>query len=105
MNPKAPRDELLESTLLLSERAFGGLFPILPKEGLIPDWTPRQLRGIQCILNATHGVVGPKRPFFERAFGESADEFRYIIEQPDEAIFDRTLMPPYKRTGTIQAAA
>ncbi len=61
-----------------------------------PNWTKTQLRGIQCILHATHGVVGPRRPFFKKAFGEDADEFKYIIEQPEEAIFHRENMKPYK---------
>lgn len=61
-----------------------------------PHWTAQQLRGIQCILHATHGVVGPKRPFFEKAFGRDADEFRYIIEQPEEIIFHREKMTPYR---------
>ena len=61
-----------------------------------PHWTKQQLRGVQCILNATHGVVGPKRPFFEKAFGKDTEEFKYIIEQPEEAIFHRENMKPYK---------
>ncbi len=60
------------------------------------NWTASQLRGIQCILHATHGVVGPKRPFFEKAFGRSVDEFRFIIEQPEEAIFNRSRMIEYR---------
>jgi len=61
-----------------------------------PNWTARQLRGIQCILHATHGVVGPKRPFFEKAFGKDVDEFKYIIDQSEEHIFHREEMLPYK---------
>lgn len=61
-----------------------------------PNWTKTQLRGIQCILHATHGVVGPRRPFFEKAFGKDAGEFRYIIEQPEELIFHRENMKPYE---------
>ncbi len=61
-----------------------------------PHWTKQQLRGIQCILHATHGVVGPKRPFFERAFGKDVNEFKYIIEQPEEHIFHREKMKAYK---------
>lgn len=61
-----------------------------------PKWTKTQLRGIQCILHATHGVVGPRRPFFEKAFGRNADEFKYIIEQPEEIIFHREKMKPYQ---------
>jgi len=60
-----------------------------------PNWTKKQLRGIQCILHATHGVVGPRKPFFETAFGEDAEEFKYIIEQPEEMIFHREKMITY----------
>lgn len=68
------------------------------KRGFVdnPHWTKQQLRGIQCILHATHGVVGPKKKFFEKAFGRSAKEFKYIIEQPEEQIFHREKMRPYK---------
>jgi hypothetical protein len=59
------------------------------------NWTKTQLRGIQCILHATHGVVGPKKPFFNKAFGKSVDEFKYIISQPEELIFDRSKMREY----------
>lgn len=59
-----------------------------------PKWTKTQLRGIQCILHATHGVVGPRRPFFEKAFGRNTEEFEYIIEQPEEVIFHREKMKP-----------
>lgn len=61
-----------------------------------PNWTERQLRGIQCVLHATHGVVGPRRPFFEKAFGKDVGEFKHIIEQPEEAIFHREKMEPYE---------
>jgi hypothetical protein len=63
-----------------------------------PNWTKTRLRGIQCILHATHGVVGPRKQFFEKAFGKNEDEFKYIIEQPEEAIFYRSKMKPYKPT-------
>jgi hypothetical protein len=60
------------------------------------NWTKTQLRGIQCILHATHGVVGPRRPFFEKAFGRDTGEFKHIIEQPEEIIFHREKMTPYR---------
>jgi len=62
-----------------------------------PHWTKTQLRGIQCILHATHGVVGPRRPFFKKAFGKDAQEFKHIIEQPEEHIFHREKMGKYKK--------
>ena len=46
----------------------------------------RYLRGIQCILNATHGVVGPKRKFFEAAFGKNVKEFKKLLLMPDNYI-------------------
>jgi hypothetical protein len=45
-------------------------------------------------LHATHGVVGPRKPFFNKAFGKNVNEFLYIIEQPEEAIFYRNKMKP-----------
>ena len=61
-----------------------------------PKWNPTQLRGVQCILHATRGVVGPKKPFFERAFGKTAAEFKHIIGQPEEIIFHRENMKLYQ---------
>jgi len=61
-----------------------------------PHWTKKQLRGVQCILHATHGVVGPRKPFFEKAFGRNVEEFKYIIEQSEEHIFYREQMKPYE---------
>lgn len=61
-----------------------------------PNWTKTCLRGIQCILHATHGVVGPKKNFFQAAFGHNVEEFRHIIEQPEEAIFCRSKMKPFE---------
>lgn len=52
-------------------------------------WSPRYLRAIQCVLNATRGIVSPKRQFFEAAFGESLEEFRKIVKMPEEYILNR----------------
>jgi len=62
-----------------------------------PHWTKQQLRGIQCILHATHGVVGPRKKFFMKAFGRNVDKFKYIIEQTEEHIFYREKMKPFVR--------
>lgn len=53
------------------------------------NWNPRYLRGIQCILNATHGIVGPKRKFFEKAFGRNLKEFYKLLLMPDNYIIYR----------------
>jgi hypothetical protein len=52
-------------------------------------WNHRYLRGIQCILHITHGVVSPKRPFFEAAFGKNYSEFKKILLMPDSFIMYR----------------
>jgi len=69
-----------------------------------PNWKKTQLRGVQCILHATHGVVGARRPFFEKAFGRNTDEFKYIIEQPEELIFHRDKMKPYECRSHVPAS-
>jgi hypothetical protein len=53
------------------------------------NWNLRYLRGIQCILNATHGVVSPKRLFFEAAFGKNQNEFKKLLLMPDDYIMFR----------------
>lgn len=60
-------------------------------------WSPRYLRSIQCILNATHGVVGPKRKFFEAAFGKDLKEFKKLLLMPDDYIIYRE---KFKNNGT-----
>jgi len=52
-------------------------------------WCWRYLRGIQCVLHATHGLVSPNPPFFAAAFGESYEEFLEIISMPDRYIIHR----------------
>ncbi len=54
-----------------------------------PNWNWRYLRGIQCILNATHGVVSPNPSFFNVSFGRSVDEFKEIVTMPDRFIIYR----------------
>lgn len=52
-------------------------------------WNRRYLRSIQCILNATHGVVGLKRQFFEAAFGKDLQEFKKLLLLPDKYLIYR----------------
>jgi hypothetical protein len=52
-------------------------------------WTLRYLRSIQCILQATHGIVSPRKEFFEAAFGKNIDEFRKLLIMPDKYIIYR----------------
>lgn len=52
-------------------------------------WTWRYLRGIQCVLLATHGMVSPNRPFFSAAFGNTYERFIEILSMPDRYIVQR----------------
>lgn len=55
------------------------------------NWNAKLLRGVQCVLNATHAVVGPKKNFFEHAFGSSFEEFIAILYMPEVLIMKRKL--------------
>jgi len=55
------------------------------------NWNRKYLRAIQCVLNATHGVVGPKKDFFHAAFGKDLDEFFKILAMPEKYIINRNL--------------
>ncbi|TPN84173.1 radical SAM protein [Mesorhizobium sp. CU2] len=52
-------------------------------------WTRYQLRSMQLILQATHGVVSGEPQFFKRAFGDTADEYENILALPHDFIFNR----------------
>lgn len=52
-------------------------------------WEPKYVRTIQCILVATHGVVGPKRSFFEKAYGKTIDDFNQLLLMPEDYIIYR----------------
>lgn len=55
-----------------------------------PGWKWRYLRGIQCILLATHGLVSPNPKFISGAFGKDFDEFLEILSMPDRYIIYRS---------------
>jgi len=54
-----------------------------------PRWRWRYLRGIQCVLHATHGIVSPNPEFFSAAFGGSYAEFLELLCMPDHYIIYR----------------
>lgn len=59
-------------------------------------WKWRYLRGMQCILLATHGLVSPRLEFFDGAFGATDGEFLEILSMPDRYIIQRT---KYRESG------
>lgn len=52
-------------------------------------WSRYQLRSMQLILQATHGVVSGAPEFFKRAFGDTAADFERILLLPQDFIFNR----------------
>lgn len=59
-------------------------------------WSRYQLRSMQIILQATHGVVSGEPAFFKRAFGDTAAEYERILLLPHDFIFNRDW---YERYG------
>lgn len=55
------------------------------------NWNLKLLRGVQCILLATHGKVGTNIDFFNAAFGKTASEFIEIAMMPEEYIIHRQM--------------
>lgn len=52
-------------------------------------WNRKYLRAVQCVLNATRGIVSPNISFFEEAFGADIDEFHKILLMPEDYIIHR----------------
>jgi hypothetical protein len=99
--------ERLRINIMLNERLGTKIFsfpmkyiPIKNKDRKYvgEHWNARYLRGIQCILHATHGVVSPRRAFFEAAFGKNVDEFKKLILMPDNYIIYRD---KHRCNGTV----
>lgn len=53
------------------------------------EWKWRYLRGIQCVLLATRGLISPNPEFVRAAFGATFDEFLEILSMPDRYIIYR----------------
>ena len=71
-------------------------FPMRYQPTSLPDrshvgerWTRYQLRSMQLILQATHGVVSGDPAFFKRAFGDTLEEFGDLLLRPHHFIFNR----------------
>jgi len=59
-------------------------------------WTRYQLRSMQLILQATHGVVSGAPEFFNRAFGDSVENFESLLLRPQHFIFNREWYEKHK---------
>jgi hypothetical protein len=62
----------------------------LPNRSHIGEhWSRYQLRSMQLILQATHGVVSGAPQFFRRAFGDSIEGYEALLLRPHHYIFNR----------------
>ena len=52
-------------------------------------WSRYQLRSMQIILQATHGIVSGTPAFFKHAFGNTYEDFERILLLPHDFIFNR----------------
>jgi hypothetical protein len=52
-------------------------------------WNRKYIRAIQAVLNAIKGKVGRGKDFFEKAFGETENQFFKILEMPETMILYR----------------
>jgi hypothetical protein len=61
-----------------------------PDRGHVGEkWSRFELRSMQIILQATHGVVSGEPTFFRRAFGDTVAEYETILMMPHDMIFNR----------------
>src|SRR5260370_21557173 len=62
----------------------------LPNRSYVGEkWTRYQLRSLQIILQATHGVVSGSPQFFKRAFGDTEGAFHELLLWPHKFTFNR----------------
>jgi hypothetical protein len=85
-------------------------FPMRYQPTDLPDrshvgehWTRYQLRSLQIILQATHGVVSGEPEFFKRAFGDTAEEFAMILLRPHRYIFNRDWYEKHRGRPELEA--
>jgi hypothetical protein len=61
-----------------------------PDRGHVGErWTRYQLRSMQIVLQATHGIVSGAPEFFKRAFGDTVDDFQRLLLLPHDFLFNR----------------
>ena len=73
-----------------------------PDRGHVGErWTRYQLRSMQIILQATHGVVSGEPTFFKRAFGDTFGDFERILMMPHDFIFNRDWYEKVDKDGRL----
>jgi hypothetical protein len=73
-----------------------------PDRGHIGEkWTRYQLRSMQIILQATHGIVSGEPSFFKRAFGDTVQDYERILLMPHDFIFNRDWYERFESEGRL----
>ncbi len=73
-----------------------------PDRGHIGEkWSRYQLRSMQIILQATHGIVSGEPEFFKKAFGDTAEEYERILLMPHDYIFNRQWYERFDGQGEL----
>ena len=66
-------------------------------------WSRYQLRSMQIVLQATHGVVSGEPNFFKRAFGDTVEDFERILLLPHDFIFNREWFERFDQEQCLSA--
>jgi hypothetical protein len=73
-----------------------------PDRGHVGEkWNRYQLRSMQIILQATHGIVSGEPTFFKRAFGDTYDDYEHILMMPHDFIFNRDWYENHDGSGVL----
>ena len=73
-----------------------------PDRGHIGEkWSRYQLRSMQIVLQATHGIVSGEPTFFKRAFGNTFEEYDRILSMPHDFIFNRDWYERFDKQGAL----
>lgn len=73
-----------------------------PDRGHVGDkWNRYQLRSMQIILQATHGIVSGEPTFFKKAFGDTYNDYERILMLPHDFIFNRDWYELHDSSGVL----
>jgi hypothetical protein len=73
-----------------------------PDRGHVGErWSRYQLRSMQIILQATHGIVSGEPTFFKRAFGDTFKDYEQILLLPHDFIFNRDWYERFDPEGRL----
>ena len=75
-----------------------------PDRGHIgPKWSRYQLRSMQIMLQATHGIVSGAPSYFRRAYGDTVEDFERLLLMPHDFIFNREWFEKHDANQRLQS--